>query len=120
MRYFYHYKCTDLVLDSSGNVVEKSDTTWRVDEEVNAIKIIGNGYTLEGNSELWISTRCFVNKDVNESCYFDISSVNNQQLIEKNLDKYPFTEDFLNKLMDVYIKRVDIENAEIIYEKRIS
>ena len=41
-------------------------------------------FSLEGNSELWISTRCFVNKDVNESCYFDISSINNESNIVFN------------------------------------
>lgn len=30
--------------------------------------------TLKGNSKLWIFTRCFVNKDVNESGVFDIQS----------------------------------------------
>lgn len=39
------------VLDSYGDIVENSDTTWKFVEEVNAIKIIGNGYTLLGKSE---------------------------------------------------------------------
>ena len=41
-------------------------------------------FSLEGNSELWLSTRCFVNKDVNESCYFDISSINNESNVVFN------------------------------------
>ena len=41
-------------------------------------------FSLEGNSELWLSTRCFVNKDVNESCYFDVTSMNNESNIVFN------------------------------------
>ena len=35
-------------------------------------------FTLQGESELWIFTRCFVNKDVNESINFEFSSLNNE------------------------------------------
>ena len=34
-------------------------------------------FSLTGESELWIFTRCFVNKDTNESYYFDTVSLNN-------------------------------------------
>lgn len=39
---------------------------------------INVNFTLEGDSQFWICTRCFVNKDVNESISFDISSINNE------------------------------------------
>ena len=35
-------------------------------------------FTLESNSEFWIFTRSYINKDFNESFNFDISSVNNE------------------------------------------
>lgn len=34
-------------------------------------------FTLQRESQLWIFTRCFVNKDINESENFDIESINN-------------------------------------------
>ena len=42
--------------------------------------------TLQGNSKLWIFTRCFVNKDVNESGVFDIKSEFNEH--EDIFNKY--------------------------------
>ena len=35
-------------------------------------------FTLDSNSEFWIFTRSYINKDFNESFNFDISSVNNE------------------------------------------
>ena len=35
-------------------------------------------FTLDSNSEFWIFTRSYINKDYNESFNFDISSVNNE------------------------------------------
>ena len=40
--------------------------------------IINVNFTLEGESEFWIFTRCFVNKEINESINFDVSSFNNE------------------------------------------
>ena len=37
--------------------------------------------SLIGNSEFWIFTRCFVNKDFNESELFDTFSVNNESYV---------------------------------------
>ena len=48
-----------------------------INYETNMVEINVN-FTLEGESEFWIFTRCFVNKDINESINFDISSLNNE------------------------------------------
>jgi len=52
-------------------------TINEINYETNMIEINAN-FILEGESEFWIFTRCFVNKDINESINFDISSVNNE------------------------------------------
>ena len=52
-------------------------TINEINYETNMIEINAN-FILEGESEFWIFTRCFVKKDINESINFDISSVNNE------------------------------------------
>ena len=52
-------------------------TINEINYEINMVKIYIN-FTLQGESELWIFTRCFINKEVNESINFDLSSLNNE------------------------------------------
>ena len=52
-------------------------TINEINYETNMVQI-NISFTLEGESELWIFTRSFVNKDVNESINFEISSINNE------------------------------------------
>ena len=51
-------------------------TINEINYDKNMVEITIN-FTLQGESELWIFTRCFVNKDVNESINFEFSSINN-------------------------------------------
>ena len=51
-------------------------TINEVNYETNMVKI-NIKFTLQGESEFWIFTRCFVNKEVNESINFELSSINN-------------------------------------------
>ena len=52
-------------------------TINEINYDINMVEITIN-FTLQGESELWIFTRCFVNKDVNESINFEFSSLNNE------------------------------------------
>ena len=52
-------------------------TINEINYETNKVQINVN-FTLQGESEFWIFTRSFVNKDVNESLAFDILSLNNE------------------------------------------
>ena len=52
-------------------------TINEINYETNMVLINAN-FTLEGGSEFWIFTRCFVNKEINESFNFDASSINNE------------------------------------------
>ena len=52
-------------------------TINEINYETNKVQINVN-FTLMGESEFWIFTRCFVNKDVNESLAFDILSMKNE------------------------------------------
>ena len=68
-------------LNSSMENVEFKKVALRtineINYEINMVKININ-FTLQGESELWIFTRCFINKEVNESINFDLSSLNNE------------------------------------------
>ena len=52
-------------------------TINEVNYETNMIDI-NVKFTLEAYSEFWIFTRCYINKEVNESINFDNSSINNE------------------------------------------
>lgn len=51
-------------------------TINEIDYEENGLEIRLK-FTLHRESELWLFTRCFVNKDINESFNFDTESINN-------------------------------------------
>ena len=52
-------------------------TTNEIDYSTKGVKLYLD-FSLIGDSEFWIFTRCFVNKDINESSYFDEQSLNNE------------------------------------------
>ena len=52
-------------------------TINEINYETNMVQISIN-FTLAGESELWIFTRSFINKSVNESMNFELSSLNNE------------------------------------------
>ena len=58
-------------------------TINEINYETNMVQINVN-FTLEGESEFWIFTRSFVNKDLNESINFEFSSINNEPNIVFN------------------------------------
>ena len=51
-------------------------TINEIDYEINMVQININ-FTLQGTSEIWIFTRCFVNKENNDIINFENSSLNN-------------------------------------------
>lgn len=63
------------------NAIDFKDMAIRTINEVNyntnGVEI-NLEFSLVGGSEFWIFTRCFVNKDVNDSEAFDTSSINNE------------------------------------------
>lgn len=63
------------VYDGDGNVVEKSETTWILDEEVKAVKILGDEYTLSGKSEYPIFVE---NEDVEFMTFKDLKIVSDK------------------------------------------
>ena len=52
-------------------------TINEINYETNMVQVSAN-FTLMGKSEFWIFTRSFVNKNVNESFNFELSSLNNE------------------------------------------
>ena len=60
--------------------------------------------TLQGESRLWIFTRCFVNKDVNESEVFD------------NISEYNNHEDIFNKYSSFIILSKEKQNSKAFLE----
>ena len=52
-------------------------TINEINYETNMVDINVN-FTLQGESEFWIFTRCFVNKENNDSINFELSSINNE------------------------------------------
>ena len=52
-------------------------TTNEIDYSTSCVDLNLN-FSLIGDSEFWIFTRCFVNKDTNDSSYFDEQSINNE------------------------------------------
>ena len=52
-------------------------TTHEIDYSTKGVEL-NLDFSLIGDSEFWIFTRCFVNKDINESSYFDEQSLNNE------------------------------------------
>jgi hypothetical protein len=52
-------------------------TINEIDYEINMVQININ-FTLQGTSEFWIFTRCFVNKENNDIINFENSSLNNE------------------------------------------
>ena len=68
-------------INSPLNNCEFRKLALRTKNEINYetnMAIINVNFTLEGESEFWIFTRCFVNKEINESVNFDINSFNNE------------------------------------------
>ena len=58
-------------------------TTNEIDYSTKGVKLYLD-FSLIGDSEFWIFTRCFVNKDINESSNFDEQSLNNEPNIIYN------------------------------------
>ena len=58
------------------NNMDEIEKMFEIDYEENGLDLKIN-FTLHRESQLWIFTRCFVNKDINESYNFDAESVNN-------------------------------------------
>ena len=68
-------------INSPLNNCEFRKLALRTKNEINYetnMALINVNFTLEGESEFWIFTRCFVNKEINESVNFDINSFNNE------------------------------------------
>ena len=80
-------------------------TINEINYELNMVKIYIN-FTLQGESELWIFTRCFINKEVNESINFDLSSLNNEPdiIFNKYSSLIKITKErYSNKCFFVYL-----------------
>ena len=75
--------------ENSYHFMEISNRALRVIQEIdyeeNGLELNIN-FNLIDNSELWIFTRCFVNKGINESFYFDEKSENIEK--DDNFNKY--------------------------------
>ena len=119
------------------NCVEFSNIALRTLNEVNYNSNgveINVDFSLVGDSEFWIFSRCFINKDFNESEIFDTFSINNESNVifnkytslikinkEKNSSKCfisfgTFFEDETDKnkiKYDTFLKRQLIDYSEI-------
>lgn len=66
-------------LKNSYTFIELNQLALRVIQEIDYEEMgleLNLNFNLAEKSELWIFTRCFVNKAINESCYFDEKSEN--------------------------------------------
>lgn len=133
------WKCAESYINKNSEKLQIQNKAFRT---INELDYLNTGldlklnFTLHKESQLWIFTKCFVNKDINESSNFDNESINNGPgeifnkytsviLINKQADSNKlfisfgtFYEDNEEKIFKIFAKRQLVDYDKINNDSR--